>query len=280
MQRLRDGYDAVQVQYKEQCRLYESVCKDHESLLVSHDEVERRLNEKVSEVARLSDQLTQYQQECDDLKARLDETLAKYTSELEHGRVMAERITALEATVTALESEKTALSSENQRLLNLIQAPHTIPAAADFKDIRKPSLHVIIDDQSLPHTTRPNTSSSDDDMPLPPVSIPASPDAAFRPLTYEPRPAPPLFNTPDVGFRGGSTNRLGVERSELSGDTATIPGSFLEDEFSGFQQVGARGHNYDPRVIELEEDRDRLTSVIKEVSACNYHYSCILFPSI
>ena len=282
-QRLRDGLDAVQVQYKEQCRLYEGVCKDHESLQVSHDEVERTLHERVFEVTRLSDQITQTQQEREALKARLDETLTKYTSELEHGREMAERITALEAAVTALESEKAALSTENQRLLLLTQAPHTA-AAADVKDLRKPSLHVNIDDQSLPHTTRPNTSPSDDDMPLPPVSIPASPEAAFRPRlqTYEPRPAPPLFNTPDVSFRGGSTNRLGVERSELSGDTAPVPGSYLEDEFSGFQQVGARGHNYDPRVIELEEDRDRLTSVIKEVSVvriitytCTYHYICI-----
>ena len=259
-QRLRDQYDTVQVQYKEQCMLYEGVYKDRESLQVSRDEVERRLHEKESEITRLSDQLTQTQQEREDLKARLDEVSAKYTSELEHGQEMAERITALEATVTALESEKAALSSENQRLLALTQAPPS--TATNIKDLRLPSLRVRVDEQALPH---PYHSSSDDDMPLPPVSVPASPDAAFRPLTYEPRPAPPHFNLPDVGFRGGS-NRLGVERSELSSDTAPVPGSFFEEEYSGYQQEGERGHNYDPRVMELEEDRDRLTSVIKEVS--------------
>ena len=262
MQRLRDGLGAVQVQYKEQCMLNENVCKDHESLQVSHDEVVLRLNEKVSEVARLSDQLTQYQQERDDLKAHLDETMIKYTSELEHGREMIKRITALEATVTVLESEKAVLSIENQRLLALTQAQHT---AVDIKDVTKPSLRVHIHEQGLPQSSF-YPSSSDDDMPLPPVSIPASPDTAFRPLTYEPRLAPPHFNRPDVGLKGGFTNRLGVERSKLSGDTAPVPGPFLEDEFSDHQQVGVVGHNYDHRVVELEEDRDRLTSVIKEVS--------------
>ena len=276
VQRLKDGYDAVQVQYKEQCRLYESVCKDHESLQVSHDVVEQRLNEKESEAARLSYQLEQSQQERDDLKPRLDETLVKYTSELEHGREMAETVTRLEATVTALESEKATLSNENLRLLALTQLPHTT-VAADIKDFTKPTLRLHIDEKGLPYTTHPHPypSSSDDDMPLPPVSIPASPEAAFRPLTYEPKPVPPLFNTPDVGFRGGSTKRLGIERSELSGDTAPVPGSFLEDDYSGYQQVGTREHNYDPRVLELEADRERLTSVIKEVSACTYHYICI-----
>ena len=278
VQRLRGEYDAVQVQLKEQCMLYESVCKEHESLQLSHDEVERKLHERVFEVTRLSDQLTLTQQEREALKARLDETLTKYTSELEHGREMADRITALEATVTALESEKAALSSENQRLLVLTQARHTTTAAADIKDVTKPSLRVRVDEQALPH---PYHSSSDDDMPLPPVSIPASPDAAFRPLTYEPRPAPSYFNASDVVFRGESTNRLGGERSELSGDTAPVPGSFLEDDYSGYQQVGTREHNYDPRVLELEADRDRLTSVIKEVSVVHIiTYAYILCTSV
>ena len=285
VQRLKDGYDAVQVQYKEQCRLYESVCKDHESLQVSHDVVEQRLQEHVSEVTRLSEQLTHTQQERENLKARLTETSAKYTSELEQGRVFAERINALEATVTALESEKAVLPSENQRLLALTQAPPTATATAadNIKGISKPPLRVHVEEQGLPHHTRPHIypSSSDDEMLLPPVSIPASPDAAFRPLTYEPRPAPPYLNAPDIDLRGRSTNRFGGERSELSGDTAPVPGSFLEDDFSGYQHIGSSGHNYDPRVVELEEDRYRLTTVIKEVSFVHIiTHAYVLFTNI